>query len=77
MNTNALANGAGYTGINSPNENSNDNDRFLPLSTKGSSNDSSIEYSKRFLPPEWVDTQEEIERHLEEIHSKSTISHFK
>lgn len=56
MNTNALANGGNYSGINSPNENTTDNDRFLPLSTKGSSNDSSIEYSKRFLPPEWVDT---------------------
>ena len=73
MNTNALANGGQYSGISSPNENTNDNDRFLPLSTKGSSNDSSIEYSKRFLPPEWVDTQEEIERHLEEINNKSKI----
>ena len=51
------------------------------MSTRASSNtdDSggSIEYGKRSLPPLWVDTQEEIERHIEEITQKSNIpSHF-
>lgn len=41
------------------------------MTTKASSDDSSIEYGKRFLPPVWVDIQEEIERHLDEINSKS------
>ena len=36
------------------------------MNTKASSNDdSSIEYGKQFLPPAWVDIQEEIEGHLE------------
>jgi hypothetical protein len=45
------------------------------MSTKASSEDSSIiEYAKRsFLPPVWVDLQEEIERHIEDIHTKSKI----
>lgn len=49
------------------------------MSTKASSEDSSIEYGKRFLPPLWVDVQEEIERHIEEINlkSKETIFHNK
>lgn len=64
-------NGILYSGINSPPENASDNDRFLPQSTKVSSNESSIEYSKRFLPPEWVDIQEDIENHLQDLHSKS------
>lgn len=51
----------------------NDNVKLLPMSTKASSEDSSIEYGKRFLPPIWVDIQEEIERHIEEIDSKSKI----
>ena len=38
------------------------------MSTKASSDESTIEYGKRFLPPAWVDIQEEIERHIEEIH---------
>jgi len=33
----------------------NDNVKLLPMSTKASSEDSSIEYGKRFLPPIWVD----------------------
>jgi hypothetical protein len=41
------------------------------MSTKASSEDSSIEYSKRFLPPLWVDIQEEIEKHIEDITTKS------
>lgn len=41
------------------------------MSTKASSEDSSIEYGKRFLPPIWVDIQEDIERNLEEITHKS------
>ena len=41
------------------------------MSTKASSEDSSMEYGKRFLPPIWVDIQEEIERHTEEINNKS------
>lgn len=42
------------------------------MSTKASSNDndSIIDYGKRFLPPVWVDTQEEIEHHIEEITKK-------
>ena len=56
----------------------NDHERFLPLSTKVSnSDDNSIEYSKRFLPPEWVDVQEEIERHLEELNTKSKYCYNK
>ena len=35
--------------------------------------DSGLEYGKRFLPPLWVDLQEEIEAHISEISSKSTI----
>lgn len=45
-----------------------------PLSTKASSNDDSggsIEYGKRFLPPLWVDIQEEIEHQFDEITTKS------
>ena len=44
------------------------------MSTKASSNDDSggsIEYGKRFLPPLWVDIQEEIEHHIDEITTKS------
>ena len=41
------------------------------MSTKASSEDSSIEYGKRFLPPLWVDIQEDIETHMKEIDSKS------
>lgn len=42
------------------------------MSTKASSEESttSIEYARRFLPPLWVDIQEEIERHIEEITHK-------
>ena len=64
-----------YSGISSPieNEKATDNGRLLPMTTKASSNDESynMEYSKKFLPPLWVDVQEEIERHLEEIQQKS------
>ncbi len=45
------------------------------MSTKASSDDSgstSIEYARRFLPPLWVDIQEEIERHIDEITQKMT-----
>lgn len=49
-----------------------DNGRLLPMTTKASSNDESyIEYGKRFQVPEWVDMQEEIECHIEEMQSKS------
>jgi hypothetical protein len=43
------------------------------MTTKASSNDDSynMEYSKKFLPPVWVDIQEDIERHLEDIKQKS------
>lgn len=52
----------------------NDNVKLLPMSTKASSNDESvIEYGKRFLPPLWVDIQEEIDRHIDEITGKSNI----
>jgi hypothetical protein len=45
------------------------------MNTKASSGDgddssdggSVIEYGKRFLPPLWVDIQEEIEAHISEI----------
>jgi hypothetical protein len=38
------------------------------MSTKASSEDNtSVEYGKKYLPPLWVDIQEDIERHLEEI----------
>ena len=47
-----------------------DNAKLLPVSTKASSNDDSIEYGRRFLPPVWVDLQEEIERHIDEVGSK-------
>jgi len=62
-----------YSGLSSPqdHEKINDNQRLIPMSTKASSEDSSIEYGKRFLPPLWVDVQEEIERHIDEITSKS------
>jgi len=61
-----------YSGLSSPqdHEKINDNQRLIPMSTKASSEDSSIEYGKRFLPPLWVDVQEEIERHIDEITSK-------
>ena len=61
-------NGGSYSGLSSPQENEKltDINRLLPLDTKASSNeDSSIEYGKKFLPPIWVDLQEEIESHLE------------
>ena len=63
-----------YSGISSPSEieKGSDNVKLLPMSTKASSEESSIEYGKRFLPPLWVDIQEEIERHIEEIEKKST-----
>ena len=58
------------------------NQKYI-MSTKASSKDDSgestiIEYGKRFLPPMWVDIQEEIERHIEEIShkSKTTIDSF-
>jgi hypothetical protein len=47
------------------------------LSTKASSSsnnseeNTSIEYARRFLPPLWVDIQEDIERHIDEINKKS------
>lgn len=44
------------------------------LSTKASSDESvTIEYGKRFMPPVWVDIQEEIEQHIEEISLKSKL----
>jgi hypothetical protein len=65
-NGNSTANGNTYSGLSSPNETEkNDNGRLLPQETKASSNDeSSVEYGKKFLPPVWVDLQEEIESHL-------------
>jgi hypothetical protein len=66
----------GYTGVSSPQE-TMDNQKLLykPMSTKASSNDESVvEYGKRFLPPLWVDIQEEIERHIDEIGSKSNYT---
>lgn len=64
-----------YSGFSSPQELEKVNDKvnLLPMSTKASSEDSSIEYGKRFLPPFWVDIQEEIERHIEEINHKSKL----
>lgn len=44
------------------------------LSTKATSSsggEDSVDYARRFLPPLWVDIQEEIERHIEEIERKS------
>jgi hypothetical protein len=46
------------------------------LSTKANSSDESvsmIEYGKRFMPPLWVDIQEEIEAHIDEITHKSNL----
>lgn len=63
-----------YSGLNSPQETEkiNDNGRLLPMTTKASSHDdSSIEYGKQFLPPPWVDIQEEIEHQYEQITQKS------
>ena len=62
--------------------------KFLPgqstghrmMVTKASSgdgddlSDSGLEYGKRFLPPLWVDLQEEIEAHISEITTKSNPS---
>lgn len=66
--------GPSYSGINSPQENEKltDNNRLLPMDTKASSADSSYicEYGKKFLPPAWVDHQEDIERFIEEIYVK-------
>ena len=53
-----ISDGSGsYSGLSSPQENEkvSDNVKLLPMSTKASSEDSSIEYGKRFLPPLWVD----------------------
>ena len=48
------------------------------MNTKASSNDNDestiVEYGKKFLPPIWVDIQEEIESHLKEIQAKSKFS---
>lgn len=43
--------------------------RLLPDNqTKASSTDENqVEYGKRFLPPEWVDLQEDIEARLNEV----------
>lgn len=44
------------------------------MSTKASSNSDesvAIEYGKRFMPPLWVDIQEDIEGHIDEIVQKS------
>jgi len=41
------------------------------MSTKASSHDDSLEINRKFLPPAWVDIQEEIERILESINIKS------
>lgn len=74
VSTNLGQNGS-YSGINSPQETEkmNDNNRLLPLTTKASSNEDSVsvEYGKQFLPPVWVDIQEEIDGHLDEISKKS------
>jgi len=65
-----------------------ENIKFLPgqstghrmMVTKASSgdgddlSDSGLEYGKRFLPPLWVDLQEEIEAHISEITTKSNPS---
>ena len=45
--------------------------RLLPEETKASSSDETqIEYGKRFLPPLWVDLQEDIEHRLKETSLK-------
>lgn len=67
-------NGGSYSGLSSPIESdkTNDNGRLLPLTSKVlNSEDSTIEYGKKFLPPIWVDIHEEIERHFEDLHIKS------
>ena len=72
-----------YSGVSSPQEtekltgngNKYDNVKLLGagLSTKAtsSSGDESVDYARRFLPPLWVDIQEEIERHIEDVTKKS------
>jgi len=70
----------GYSGVTSPQETekltgSSDYMKINGkgqqfLTTKANSSDESvsmIEYGKRFMPPLWVDIQEEIEGHIEEI----------
>jgi hypothetical protein len=74
-------NNGGYSGVSSPQETekltNNDYQKLHSnfknhLSTKASSDESvTIEYGKRFMPPLWVDIQEEIEGHIEEITQKS------
>lgn len=74
------ASGNTYSGVTSPIETiEKDHVKLLPMTTKASSNDdtgSVIEYGKRFLPPLWVDIQEEIERHIDEITTKSKLLLF-
>ena len=69
-----------YSGVSSPQEtekltgNGNKYDNVKLLSTKATSSsggEDSVDYARRFLPPLWVDIQEEIERHIEEIERKS------
>jgi hypothetical protein len=69
-----------HSGVTSPieYEKINEAGRFLPMPTKASSNDdNSIEYSKKFLPPLWVDLHEEIESKFEDIQHKGTYLTFK
>jgi hypothetical protein len=70
----AAPNGGTYSGLSSPNdtEKERENGKLLPIETKASSNDeSSIEYGKKFLPPLWVDIQEEIEAILKQLKVQS------
>ena len=77
-----------YSGVSSPQETEKltgngikyDNVKLLGgMSTKAtsSSGEDSIDYARRFLPPLWVDLQEEIERHIDDINKKSTIKSIK
>lgn len=74
-----IDNNGGYSGVNSPQETEklttggNDYQKLShALSTKANSDESvTIEYGKRFMPPLWVDIQEDIESHLDEIATKS------
>lgn len=74
-----------YSGVSSPQETeklTGETVKFLPghrmMATKASEGDDlsegSMDYGKRFLPPLWVDLQEEIEHHIGDITTKSKNS---
>lgn len=58
-----------FSGVSSPQESVTETVKLV-MPTKASDGDSD-DYGKRFLPPLWVDLQEEIEQHIADVTAKS------